>query len=141
MPRRITQDLFTKSVSAVLAGDFWVSRAMVRTSSTCFATMRRRRKTRTAAPLRTANRLPELKTISPGSAWTPREMQIIGALVDGQTNKDIGNTFGISEYTVKHHLTNVYDKLGVYNRVELVLFAISHRLSAAPGAFAFPDAR
>ena len=63
---------------------------------------------------------------------TPREMQIIGALVDGQTNKDIGVTFGISEYTVKHHLTNVFDKLGVYNRVELVLFAISHHLVALP---------
>ena len=59
---------------------------------------------------------------------TKREVQIIGALVDGQTNKDIATTFGISEYTVKHHLTNVYDKLGVYNRVELVLFAINRGL-------------
>jgi DNA-binding NarL/FixJ family response regulator len=59
---------------------------------------------------------------------TRREVQIIGALVDGQTNKDIATTFGISEYTVKHHLTNIYDKLGVYNRVELVLFAINRGL-------------
>jgi DNA-binding NarL/FixJ family response regulator len=56
---------------------------------------------------------------------TRRETQIIGAVVEGQTNKDIANTFGISEYTVKHHLTSVYDKLGVYNRVELVLFAMN----------------
>ena len=70
---------------------------------------------------------------------TPRELQIIGALVDGQTNKDIAGTFGISEYTVKHHLTNVYDKLGVYNRVELVLFAINHRLCSAPGTLVLPD--
>src|SRR6185436_15942500 len=61
---------------------------------------------------------------------TRREVQIIGALVDGQTNNDIATTFGISEYTVKHHLTNIYDKLGVYNRVELVLFAINRGLCA-----------
>jgi DNA-binding NarL/FixJ family response regulator len=70
---------------------------------------------------------------------TPRELQVIGALSDGQTNKDIGSTFGISEYTVKHHLTNVYDKLGVYNRVELVLFAINHHLCVTPGAVAVPS--
>jgi hypothetical protein len=39
---------------------------------------------------------------------------------------------GISEYTVKHHLTSVYDKLGVYNRVELVLFAMNHGLCSVP---------
>jgi DNA-binding NarL/FixJ family response regulator len=59
---------------------------------------------------------------------TRRETQIIGALVDGQTNKDIAGRFGISECTVKNHLTNVYDKLGVYNRVELVLFAMNQGL-------------
>jgi DNA-binding NarL/FixJ family response regulator len=63
-------------------------------------------------------------------------MQVIGALVDGQTNKDIASTFNISEYTVKHHLTNIYDKLGVYNRVELVLFAINWGLCVSRAALA-----
>jgi len=43
-------------------------------------------------------------------------------------NKDIAQTFQISEYTVKHHLTRIYDKLGVNNRVELAMFAINHDL-------------
>jgi DNA-binding NarL/FixJ family response regulator len=59
---------------------------------------------------------------------TKRELQIVNALVEAQTNKDIAETFGISEYTVKHHLTNIFDKLGVYNRVELALFAINHQI-------------
>src|SRR5262249_13060047 len=70
---------------------------------------------------------------------TRREVQIIGALVDGQTNKDIAGTLRNSVYTVKHHLTNIYDKLGVYNRVQLVLFAMNHGLCPAPGAVVVPD--
>src|SRR2546426_3981896 len=49
-------------------------------------------------------------------------------------NKDIASTCSISEYTVKHHLANIYEKLGVYNRVELVLFAINRGLCVSPAA-------
>ena len=62
---------------------------------------------------------------------TERELQIVGSLVQGQTNKDVAAALGVSEYTVKHHLTRVFDKLGVYNRLELVLFAINQRLGSA----------
>jgi DNA-binding NarL/FixJ family response regulator len=48
--------------------------------------------------------------------------------VEGQVNKDIAQMFHISEYTVKHHLTRIFDKLGVSNRVELATFAINHDL-------------
>src|SRR5262249_33774206 len=69
---------------------------------------------------------------------TKRELQIVGALVQGQTNKDIAATFGVSEYTLKHHLPNVFDKLGVYSRLELVLFAISHQLCVGADDAAAP---
>ena len=59
---------------------------------------------------------------------TRRELEVIAAVVDGQVNKDIAQTFHISEYTVKHHLTRIFDKLGVSNRVELAMFAINHDL-------------
>jgi len=59
---------------------------------------------------------------------TAREVQVIALIVAGYTNKDLARQLGISEHTVKHHLTNVFDKLGVSNRLELVLFAIDHRL-------------
>ncbi len=60
---------------------------------------------------------------------TPRELQIVAAVVEGRTNKDIGEKFSISEETVKRHLTNVFDKLGLSTRLELALFAINHGLS------------
>ena len=62
---------------------------------------------------------------------TPRELEIIAAIVAGYTNKDMALKFSISEHTVKHHLTNIFDKLGVSNRLELVLFAVEHQLTNA----------
>jgi two-component system nitrate/nitrite response regulator NarL len=59
---------------------------------------------------------------------TPREMQIIALIVAGYTNKDIAKELKISQNTSKHHLTNIFNKLGVSNRLELVLYAIDNRL-------------
>ena len=57
---------------------------------------------------------------------TPREMQIIKAVVGASTNKEIARQLTISEETVKHHITSIFDKLGVYNRLELTLFVFHH---------------
>jgi DNA-binding NarL/FixJ family response regulator len=59
---------------------------------------------------------------------TKRELAIVGAIVEGHSNKDIARKFSISEDTVKHHLTNVFDKAGVSSRLELALFAVHHKL-------------
>ena len=59
-----------------------------------------------------------------------REMQVIALIVAGYTNKDLARELGISENTAKHHLTNIFDKLGVSNRLELVLYAVDHGLVA-----------
>lgn len=60
---------------------------------------------------------------------TSRERQVIALVGAGYTNKDLGRKLGISENTAKHHLTNIFDKLGVSNRLELVLFAVDHQLT------------
>jgi len=59
---------------------------------------------------------------------TPRELEVVGLITEGSTNKHIAQTFGISEETVKRHLTNIFNKLGVGNRLELALFALNHNL-------------
>jgi two-component system, NarL family, nitrate/nitrite response regulator NarL len=59
---------------------------------------------------------------------TPRERQIVAMITTGCSNKDAGRRFSISERTVKHHLSNIYEKIGVSSRFELALFAINHHL-------------
>jgi DNA-binding NarL/FixJ family response regulator len=74
---------------------------------------------------KTTGRLPHL---------TPREEQILSILVQGRSNKEIGNKLELSEKTIKHHLTNILQKLRVRNRVEAALLAsngLSHRLIAS----------
>jgi two-component system nitrate/nitrite response regulator NarL len=61
---------------------------------------------------------------------TSRETEILHAIAAGLGNKDIAQEFKISQETVKHHLTHIYDKLGVSNRLELALFIINHSLTA-----------
>jgi two-component system, NarL family, nitrate/nitrite response regulator NarL len=59
---------------------------------------------------------------------TPRERQVVSAIADGSTNRDIAQRYSVSAYTIKHHLTNIFDKCGVSNRLELALFAVHHGL-------------
>ena len=65
---------------------------------------------------------------------TARELEITSAVVSGLSNKEIAKQFGLSEDTVKHHLTNIFNKVGASNRLELALFAVHHRLLDDPAA-------
>ena len=69
-------------------------------------------------------------TLRTNFGLTARELQIVSAVAAASGNKDIARQFDISEKTVKHHLTNIFDKVGVSNRLELALFALHHRLVA-----------
>jgi len=60
---------------------------------------------------------------------TERELEVTAAIVAAYTNRDIAAKLRISEETVKHHLTNIFEKLGVSNRLELSLFAMNKHLS------------
>ena len=62
---------------------------------------------------------------------TEREREIVRLVASGQKNKEVGATLAISERTVKTHLTNVFQKLGVRDRVGLVMYALRHGLTRA----------
>ncbi len=56
--------------------------------------------------------------------------RLVGCIVEGCSNRDIAKQFGLSEETVKRHLSNIFDKTGVSTRLELALFAIAHHMIA-----------
>jgi len=57
---------------------------------------------------------------------TPREEQTVNLVTEGLNNREIARELNLKENTVKKALLRIYDKLGVSNRVELVLYALSH---------------
>ena len=59
---------------------------------------------------------------------TRREMDIVSAVAAGESNKGIARRLSLSEDTVKHHVSHVFDKLGVFSRLELAVFAFNHNL-------------
>lgn len=59
---------------------------------------------------------------------TKRERQIIDVLTQGMNNKEISETLNISEATVRHHLSSIYSKLDIDDRLNLVIYAYQHNL-------------
>ena len=64
----------------------------------------------------------------PADTLTRREMTVISCLAQGWRNREIAQRLTITEQTVKNHLRSIYDKVGVSDRLELVLYAIHQRL-------------
>jgi DNA-binding NarL/FixJ family response regulator len=62
------------------------------------------------------------------SRLTPRERQVLRMVVAGHSNKEIAQQWTVSEETIKHHLTRMFDKVGAANRVELAMLATSQGL-------------
>ena len=102
----------TSCIRAVMDGQYWLEGRPVQN----LVQVLRDLSTQTAPPPRRTYGL------------TAREMEVVNLITEGCTNKDIAKTFGISEETVKRHLTNIFNKLGVGNRLELALFALNHSL-------------
>jgi two-component system nitrate/nitrite response regulator NarL len=70
---------------------------------------------------------------------TQRELSVIAMIAGGCSNKEIGQQLSISERTVKHHLTNIFEKLGVSSRLQLANLAGTHGLIAATEPVARPQ--
>ncbi len=111
MKEAATQTLL-KAIRTVMDGQYWLGRESV---NDLVETLRQ---------MMTA----EEQRRKPQYGLTKRELEVVGAIVAGLSNKDIARRFSISEDTVKHHLTNIFDKTGVSTRLELALFAVHHKL-------------
>ncbi len=116
-PERLRHPASSESIHTVMAGEYWVGRESV------------------------SNLVQYLRTLVQSSGeearqkkfgLTPRELEIVSAVVAGYSNKEIAEYFKISEDTVKHHLSNIFDKLGVSTRLELALFAVNQSLPLKP---------
>lgn len=66
------------------------------------------------------------KAVAHRFGLTRRELEVTAAIVAACSNKVIAERFSMSEKTVKHHLTNIFDKVGVSSRLELAVFARHH---------------
>jgi two-component system nitrate/nitrite response regulator NarL len=106
-------DLLFKSIRSVMAGQHWIGREAV---SDLVQALREQM---AASPEKPARKRFGLSA---------REVEITSAVVSGLSNREIARKLSLSEDTVKHHLTNIFDKMGASNRLELALFAVHHRL-------------
>jgi DNA-binding NarL/FixJ family response regulator len=59
---------------------------------------------------------------------TAREVQILGQVAAGSTNKEIASQLGLAVSTVERHLVNLYTKIGARGRADAIAFALRHRL-------------
>jgi two-component system, NarL family, nitrate/nitrite response regulator NarL len=105
------QTLFD-SIDSVMAGRHWIARETI---SDLISHLR-------------ADEAPPVQTSSRPFGLTAREMEIVANVVAGYNNREIARQLAISAETVKHHLSNIFDKVGASNRLELALFVVHHRV-------------
>jgi DNA-binding NarL/FixJ family response regulator len=115
VPKRTSTELLLKSIRKVHAGEIWLDR--ISTADV----IRRLAKKGTGTTARQGLR-------EQGASLSAREREIVGLIAQGFKNKDMAERLFISEQTVKNHLHNIFDKLGVSDRLELALYAIHHKL-------------
>ena len=108
---RLTTDL-EPAIACVSAGGYWLGEQQVQGLVSALHQLVREQAS------------PEQKSYG----LTRREVEVLRRIVDGCSNRDIASQFGLSEETVKRHLSNIFDKVGVSTRLELALFALANHL-------------
>jgi DNA-binding NarL/FixJ family response regulator len=118
--KQTSADLIVKSIRKVNAGEIWLdahtTAAVMRQFATAESANASATKGRERAPL------------------SAREREIVALVAQGYKNKEMAEKMFISEQTVKNHLHNIFDKLGVSDRLELALYAIHKGLHLPPSA-------
>lgn len=116
LPKDLTLDAFERAVDRVLRGDRVGHHA--------------------ASPV--APRPNGRRILAPGSDVTPRELEVLGLLVEGYAGQSIATHLGISRNTVRTHIQSILTKLQVHSRLEAAAWAVEHGL--VPGVGQMPDA-
>jgi two-component system, NarL family, nitrate/nitrite response regulator NarL len=111
--KQTATELLIKSIRKVYDGEIWLDSRMTTAVMKEFSA---------PAPVREP-----IKTV-----LSAREREVVGLVCQGFRNKEIAEKMFISEQTVKNHLHNIFDKLGVSDRLELALFAIHKKLHEPP---------
>jgi two-component system, NarL family, nitrate/nitrite response regulator NarL len=119
VPKQTSTELLLKSIRKVQAGELWLDRKTT-------ADVIRRLSKKGSAP--SGNSAARLGLREQGAALSTREREIVVLVAQGFKNKEMAERMFISEQTVKNHLHNIFDKLGVSDRLELALYAIHHNL-------------
>ena len=108
--KQSASDLLLKSIRKVSDGEIWLDNRM------------------TAEVIDAFKKSSESGQRREKPLLSDREKEIVQLVAQGFRNREIGEKLFISEQTVKNHLHNIFDKLGVSDRLELALYAIHHRL-------------
>ena len=112
-------EIVIKAIEKVHAGELWFDRSLMGNVIAKIA--------RDSGSKKTSD--PEAAKIA---TLTEREREVISLIGEGLKNKQIAGRLFISETTVRHHLTSIFDKLGTSDRLELVIYAYRHGLAKSP---------
>jgi two-component system, NarL family, nitrate/nitrite response regulator NarL len=104
--KQSASNVLLKSIRKVHDGEIWLD---ARLTTKVFETLRRLAAARRQKPL-----------------LSDREREIVQLVAQGFRNREIGAKLSISEQTVKNHIHNIFDKVGVSDRLELALYAVHH---------------
>jgi len=108
--KQTSTELFLKCIRKVHAGEIWLNGKMTEAVISAFGSQQ-----------------PGSK-IDGKNELSRREMEVIELVIQGYKNKDIAQKLFISEKTVKNHLSAIFNKLGVTDRLELTLYVFERRL-------------
>ena len=108
--KQSASDLLLKSIRQVHEGEIWLDNRM------------------TAEVIDAFKKSAESGQRREKPLLSDREKEVVQLVAQGFRNREIGEKLFISEQTVKNHLHNIFDKLGVSDRLELALYAIHHKL-------------
>jgi DNA-binding NarL/FixJ family response regulator len=107
-----TLDQLFQCISAVRMGEYWIDGQ------------------RTANVMQILQQLSQQERTESKNNYglTDREMEVVQLVCEGLGNKEIADRLQIAGETVKRHMTNIFNKVGMSSRLELALFAIDHQL-------------